>query len=89
VKAVRSFDPDGPSVQPSRHRCGVDDIDYSNIDHGLLECTICGRTWELHVKRDREGRQTYAAWWPYPCPRCNVAAPACIHYGRPRRSKPQ
>lgn len=81
MRVVRSFDPDG--VTPRRHRCDVGDISYSRADEGFLECSKCGRTWELKVKRDKEtGKAVHAAWIPYPCPGCNVPGPSCRHYGK-------
>lgn len=66
-------------VSPRNHKCDVPDLDYTDVQNGLIVCTVCQRKWRLNLDLNQ--------WWPTPCPECNISASMCRHYGRKEKKK--
>jgi hypothetical protein len=38
-------------MNPFSHVCDIGTIDYSLVDEGTINCTVCGKTWTLDIDK--------------------------------------
>lgn len=69
-------------MRARHHRCDAPDLDYGEVEEGIIRCTVCPRVWELVVRVDEEGRK-WGRWLPSPCPGCDTSPCRCRRTAKP------
>lgn len=58
--------------------CAIEDLDYSEVEHGLIRCTVCPQEWKVGSYVDKDDR-VWTRWYTRFCPLHNRRMPCfCV-----------